>query len=94
MAVNINSPRARLRPCGQAGSAGRQAPPESSFNSATVAGECSAARARARGALDRVSGGDNLLRIGIRDLDRKLVLEGHDDLDCVQAVQAEVIHEV
>ena len=45
-------------------------------------------------ALDGITGGVDLLGICIRDLDRKLVLEGHDDLDGVQAVQTEVVDEV
>ena len=36
----------------------------------------------------------NLVRVGVRDLDAKLLLNRHDDLDRVQAVQAQVVRKV
>jgi len=44
--------------------------------------------------LDNVLGGDQLLRVLVGNLKSELVLDGHDDLDVVQAVQAEVVYEM
>ena len=45
-------------------------------------------------ALDGIGGRGNLLSISIGNLDRKLIFERHYNLDGVEAVQAEVVHEV
>ncbi len=47
----------------------------------------------ARNVCDRVVAGQYLVRLAVRDLDGKLLLDGHHELDRVEAVEAEVLLE-
>ena len=44
--------------------------------------------------LDRVLAAVDLLGVCVRDLNGKLVLKGHDHLDGVERIEAEVVHEM
>lgn len=51
-------------------------------------------RWRVENVLDGGAGGENLVSLSIGDLNAKLLLKGHDELDGVEAVETEVIAEV